>query len=93
MKHVEELRRHPERFEVVSLKREDGLDDICVVRKATGEVVAQNLANALAEVERHPECFDVVRGVDETNRPVTRFVRKLTGEVAVNRYHFSDGDS
>jgi len=89
MKNIEEIKLHPERFDVLHLRREDGLDDICVVRKSTGETVAQNLANALVQIDEHAECFDLVHDTDKNNMPVIRVIRKLTGEVAANRYSFS----
>jgi hypothetical protein len=87
--HLDELRDHPERFDVVYVKREDNLDDIRVVRKSTGETAAQNLANALDAVEEHPECFDMIEGKDKNGLPVTRYVRKLNGEIATVNYDFS----
>jgi len=88
-KQIEELQQHPELFEATAVRREDGLDDICVVRKETGEIVAQNLANALVQIDEHPELFYETEGVDGSNNPIIQVIRKLTGEVAVNRYGFS----
>ena len=83
----DELQLHPERFVVIPGTGKDKLAVLPVVRRSTGELFAEDLANPYVQVDEHPECFDFIKSTDKNNFPVTRVVRKATGDVALLKYH------